>query len=245
MSETLLSLDSISVRDEWTARMFRHITRGRLDPPVTPDPVFAFNQNASGLIPSRARILEKYELPERYIALSFVDAISVDDDWIGSFSEEAAKQGYGCALLPMPKGGCHGRIGSVRRIGLPLPPLDWYAIIKHSSGYVGHNMHPMIVAIHNRVPFFIYDYYGVVKLGVLVNRRSSKIFDILSRCGLLRQRVGDAGKIRSRRKPAEVLAALLSLRDDPAALDAASESKAREYRGMMDKLLGKLGHADA
>lgn len=40
-------------------------------------------------------------------------------------------------------------------ITTPLPPLDWYALIKYAKGYIGENMHPIVVALHNAVPCFV------------------------------------------------------------------------------------------
>lgn len=42
----------ISVRDSWTRDMVVSITHDKIIPPVTPDPVFAFNENAGFLVPS-------------------------------------------------------------------------------------------------------------------------------------------------------------------------------------------------
>ena len=74
-------------------------------------------------------------------------------------------------------------------IQLPVTPLEWFALIKYSNGYIGHNMHPIVVSLHCGVPFFSFDNYGLKHLnGILTTDRSSKIKHILTRAGLLSQR---------------------------------------------------------
>lgn len=55
--------------------MFSHISNGTIIPPVTPDPVFAFNYNAGCLVPNREDILKKFHLPEKYLLVSFLTLI--------------------------------------------------------------------------------------------------------------------------------------------------------------------------
>ena len=50
----------ISVRDTWTQKMVCKIT-GLSQVDIYPDPVFAFNQNAGHLVPSKDKILKKFE----------------------------------------------------------------------------------------------------------------------------------------------------------------------------------------
>lgn len=40
-------------------------------------------------------------------------------------------------------------------ISIPLNPIDWYALIKYSKGYIGERMHPIVVSLHNSVPFIV------------------------------------------------------------------------------------------
>ena len=81
--------------------------------------------------------------------------------------------------LPFPQEECDFEVDE--KIKLPLSPLEWYEIIKKSSGYIGNNMHPIVVALHNAVPIFVFDYYAVKR-----NRFSapeitmSKIYDLIS-----------------------------------------------------------------
>ena len=61
MNKYIYRYSYLSVRDVWTQKMFSHISNGTIIPPVTPDPVFAFNYNAGCLVPNREDILKKKE----------------------------------------------------------------------------------------------------------------------------------------------------------------------------------------
>lgn len=179
----------LSVRDTWTQKMMERVTNGRLCPPVTPDPVFAFNDNAQDLVPDKAEILKKYGLPEQYILLSFKkEHNSVTQAWIDEFEKAARQEGYTAVSLPFPDVASFGTLD--HQVSLPLSPIDWYALIKYAAGYVGHNMHPIVVSLHNAVPFFSFDNYGKKLMG---GRRytdqSSKILHLLARAGLLENRI--------------------------------------------------------
>ena len=49
-------------------------------------------------------------------------------------------------------------------ISIPLSPLDWYALIKYSAGYVGSNMHPIVSSLANGVPCYSLDNWGSTNL---------------------------------------------------------------------------------
>ncbi len=189
MRRRVMAYAYLSVRDTWTQQMMRSLTRGQRCPAVTPDPVFAFMQNAGALLPSRADIVRRYALPERYILLSFINDRMVSQQWLDTFAAYA-KERYGatCVLLPFAHKDSFGT--AEKSIPLPLSPLDWYALLLHSDGYVGNNMHPLIVCLANAKPFFSFDNYGMQHLnGLLPTDKSSKIRHILSLAGLSEQRV--------------------------------------------------------
>ena len=179
MAKRLAAHKYISVRDSWTQNMITDITNGKIIPLVTPDPVFAFNYNAGEKISPRQDILKRYNLPDKYFLLSFHNKKTVSQLWIDEFYRLASSIGYTCVLLPFSERSSYGSLPN--SINLPLSPLDWYALIKYSSGYIGHNMHPLIVSLHNKIPFFSFDHYGQNRLsGLITNDRSSKILHILS-----------------------------------------------------------------
>lgn len=179
MYKRLQQFGYISVRDEWTRDMYAAVSDGKCQVPVTPDPVFAFNANCADIIPPKEEILTKYQLPERYILLSFLNSGTVSVEWLAQFQEQAEQVGIACVALPFPQG-LKFKHPFSHEIPSPLLPLDWYALIKYSMGYVGHNMHPIVVSLHNANPFFSFDNYGIKKLNaVYTDDYSSKIKHIL------------------------------------------------------------------
>lgn len=244
MYETIKNFAYISVRDHWTQKMFRHISGGRIVPPVTPDPVFSFNQNAGELIASKQTLLDKFNISQEYILLSFVKKSSVDRAWLSEFSGIANQQKIECLMLPMPRGHIFEGIGGIRNLPLPLSPLDWYGLIKYSAAYVGHNMHPMVVAMHNNVPFYTFDYYGIVHLKCLVNSRSSKIYDILERAEMQDQRFRDTGLACTPPRPETVFESIMNLRNNPSRQAVFSNAIALDYEKMMSDIVSAIERRD-
>lgn len=179
----------ISARDEWTKEMYFAVSDGKLNVEITPDPVFAFNTNCSDLIPTKKEILEKYHLPENYLLMSFLNSQTVSLTWQEKFKSIANQHEISCVALPFPQGIKFQHCLDYE-IPSPLMPLDWYALIKYSQGYIGHNMHPIVVSLHNTNPFFAFDNYGIKKFnGLYSNDYSSKIKHILSLAGVENNRV--------------------------------------------------------
>lgn len=192
MKERIMHFDYLSVRDSWTRDMMCYLTHEERCPAITPDPVFAFNQNASELVPSRQETLEKFQLPEKYVLLSFLNKHkpSVSQEWIDEFCRLAQADHMTCVMLPFSNGKSYGKGPS--SIALPLTPVDWFALIKYSSGYVGNNMHPIIVSLLNDVPFFSFDTYGTSRItNIWANDQSSKIKHILTSAGFSDYRASD------------------------------------------------------
>jgi hypothetical protein len=124
-------------------------------------------------------------------------------------------------------------------VGDCISPLDWYALIKYSCGYIGNNMHPIVVALHNGVPFFSFDNYGTVKFkGLLTNEKSSKIFHILTAAGLPENRVFEKSKDYIMPKPDAVLNRILNF--DLAKEISFAESYYHKYSEMMNKVIISL-----
>jgi len=195
MFHSISNYSYISVRDDWTQKMFKFISNGKINPLVTPDPVFAFNQNVTTEQLSKEFIIKKYNLSETYILLSFRNPKTINSVWVDEFKSIAEKKGIECVALPFP-GGILFNSRLKKQINLPLDPLEWYALIKYSKGYIGHNMHPIIVSLHNAVPFFCFDNYGTEKFRFFVNEKSSKIYHILSKSGFLDNRITNIGQLK-------------------------------------------------
>lgn len=175
----------ISVRDEWTRRMVKAII-GREDIDISPDPVFAFNQNCYLDLPSKEVLLRKFSIPDNYVLFSFwTDRLP--KSYVNSIACELKARGLTPVAFPMPEK--LKDYGLEYRINLPLSPLDWYALIKCSKGYIGERMHPIVVSLHNAVPFYCFDEYGTFKKTLLGLRKkyipsSSKTYHILNMAGL-------------------------------------------------------------
>lgn len=243
MREAIARYSFISVRDTWTRDMMKNISRGKCVPEVTPDPVFAFNQNAGELVPTKAEIRKKFNLPEHYILLSFKQerhGPAVSQRWIDDIAQAAAQKGVTCATLPFANGKSYGKLPL--EIALPISPVDWYALIKHSDGYVGNNMHPIIVCLHNAVPFFSFDNYGTTRFnGLMSSDKSSKIKHLLQLSGQLEQRISSIRIGATAPKPEHVLNSLLSF--DKAKSKAFATSYLDRYNHMMGAIMHQLGNA--
>ncbi len=208
MENCILDYAYLSVRDEWTREMMVHITRGLCSPDVTPDPVFAFSQNAGDVLPPKEEIFRRFNLPDKYILMTFSGSRTVSQQWIDRFAE-CAKERDGAEVIMLPFANKRSFGSTTREIPLPLSPVDWYSLIKYSSGYTGHNMHPIVVSLHNNVPFFSFDNYGLKRFnGLFPTDKSSKIKHILTLAGLETNRVSCISKRFKAPKPEEVYARL-------------------------------------
>lgn len=188
MKKSILDFRYVSVRDDWTQKMIEYITDGDVIPEVTPDPVFAFNNNAPHLVPSKEDVIKKFNIPNDYIILSFKGAKSVSQDWINELQMLANAKGLACVKLPYADAPAFGNIQY--SVGDIVTPLEWYALIKYSKGYIGNNMHPIVTSITNGVPFFSFDNYGIPMIdGKETNGESSKIYHILKQADLLDNRI--------------------------------------------------------
>lgn len=185
LGQKLAHYRKISVRDEWTKKMVEKITK-RTDVFISPDPVFAFNKNCYLKVPTKEEIQQKFKLPSKYILFSFWTN-HLPNEYICQLSTSFVEQGLTPVALPMPE--CLKKYNIEKSITQPLSPLDWYAIIKYSAGYVGERMHPIVVALHNSIPFFSFDEYGFFKTYFFNHFKkyiatSSKTFQLLKKADL-------------------------------------------------------------
>ena len=186
----LNGFEKITVRDDWTAALVKKV--GSIEEvPVVPDPVFAFNQNYQDM-PSKEEIIKRFGLPDNYILISFLYPI-LTDEYINEIIRLVEQEtGAQCVSFPMPDK--LRRFSTKYTVELPLSPTDWYYLIKYSQGYIGERMHPIVVCLHNAVPFFCFDQYGtrrtiIPRLWSRFIPKSSKIFHILQEAGLVENSV--------------------------------------------------------
>jgi polysaccharide pyruvyl transferase WcaK-like protein len=181
MKQALSKFGYISVRDEWTRDLVYSITKKEV--PVTPDPVFAFNQNCRELLDNSENIREKYGVPEKYILVSLASqCLSLAQlEELKTYYEE---RDIHCVALPMPTG-LSFKHPFDYEIKIPLNPLDWYRLIRDSEAYIGSNMHPIVVSLHNGVPCFCIDQWINTNFwGRPVNDGSGKVEHILKVFGV-------------------------------------------------------------
>lgn len=234
MKDMLSKFDYISVRDTNAQNMVNYIFNEKKGMNITPDPVFGFDDEQINL-PSKKEICQRFNLPQDYITISYYQPNWPSQEWFDEFSDIAHKHELTCVGLPMPPGGERPNLDI--NISLPLDPLDWYCIIKYSKGYVGNNMHPMIVSIHNAIPFFNYNLHGRFWLhGRIQSIRSSKEYDLLKRFGLLRFEV--AQKRSKKVSPQYVMDKLLDFDLDER--EKISATLKEQYEKMMEEVSQRI-----
>ncbi|MDO4948867.1 MAG: polysaccharide pyruvyl transferase family protein [Bacteroidales bacterium] len=224
--------DYISTRDDWTSKMVAYLTDGAKVPTVTPDPVFAFNLNVAAQ-PTKEDVMRRFKLPEKYALFCFHNNRTVSQKWLSEMQGKMELRGVECVALPFPEG-IGFRHPFSKQVDLPLSPLDWYALIKYATYYIGGNMHPIVIALHNAVPCFSFDHYGIVRFRYFVNRESSKIYHILKSFGLAENMVSISG--RGYREPSveHVLGKLDSF--DVEAVRAKGKNYLQRYQDMMKNI---------
>lgn len=173
-----------SARDTSTLNMIKYIKGISTTVRLTPDPVWGISNNGIKL-PSKSEIVEKFDLTENYMVCSFYNT-KLTSGWFDEFCRVAGADGVDVYALPMPQG-CFE--SPLKQINLPISPIEWFSIIKYSRGYIGNNMHPIIVSMHNVVPFFSFDNHGKNILGLLQLEGTSKVFDLLRRFNMLDYRI--------------------------------------------------------
>lgn len=232
MRKLLKRFSYVSVRDKWTGGMLRYVSLGSIRPSITPDPVFAFNQNITSQL-CKNEICTKYKLPEKYVLFSFKDPKNVNYEWLKEIKDKFESKGYVCVALPMPTGVMFKHPFDYE-IPMPLNPMDWYFLIKYASGYIGENMHPIVVSLHNATPFFCFDNYGVVWFRLFRQAKSSKIYDIISRFGLLENRASLGCHVQAK----DVVDKILNFDKDKCRIEA--NKRLDEYNHMMNTIIHSL-----
>lgn len=236
MRKALDRLNYISVRDRWTQKMIASIDK-RLQVNVTPDPVFAFNQNMAGYIPTKEKITAKFGLPKKYIVISLFDQ-TLSKKCLDELKSSFKEKGLDCVVLPMPDEGVNFKHSFDYVIKVPLSPIDWYAIIKYSLGYVGENMHPIVVCLHNGVPCYSIDNWGCRNFfHKPKNNGSSKVEDILITFGVEKNR---SSIIRGKCDVSaqEIVSSLAAFPLDIVRKQASEYYN--QYLSMMESILNKL-----
>lgn len=233
------NIEFISVRDQRTADLFSRVSAGNIIPKVTPDPVFAFNINYPNSIPIET-LKQKFGLADKYMLLSFNSISFVSKEWTSEFRKIANQAGYQCVALAMP-GGVKFEHDLDTTIDIPIDPIEWYSLIKNASAYIGEKMHPLIISLHNAVPFYCFDHYGILRFKIFQNQKASKIYHILKRANLTDFRVSILRKINFT-PPSPNLVFHKILTFDKTRCMSFSNKMKSEYKEMMVKILYNLSN---
>jgi len=240
MAKAMSNYKRISVRDSWTQQMVRTITK-RKDIRIFPDPVFSFTQNCYFPIPTKEEILQKYQLEANYVLFSF-SGKRISSDYLDHLANEAAKKGLQPVAFPMPERLFSANVS--KKISLPLSPIDWFALIKYSQGYIGERMHPIVVCLHNAIPFYSFDEYGIKAKEHFFSKQmvyqptSSKTYLIVSEAGFLTNLFSYQGE-KELPKAANVLENILSF--DVSRCQEFANSKQKAYEQGMSLLIENMG----
>lgn len=227
---------AITVRDTWTQGLFERIFQDGFVPPIVPDPVLGLNQNyMQAHLPD---VRSRFQLPEKYVLTTFPQGAGYSPEWLESFRAECERHGQACLSLPLPQGTQIPFSAAHANIPLPLTPEEWYGLLAGAQGYVGVNMHPIVVCLHNATPFFSLDNYGAFmsKKGRPC-MAASKVFDLLNRAGLL-----DCYHNAWRQpwpSPADVFRRLMAF--DRERCRKLAELRYLEYAANMEDLIRRLG----
>lgn len=238
MTNLLSNFKYISVRDEWTKGMINNVTNGKIIPSITPDPVFAFNQNCCNIIPTKEDILKRFKLPNNYVLVSMKTRLLDNTQWMDELKHVFEKNGLECVAFPMPTG-IDFKHNFNYAINTPLSPLDWYALIKYSCAYIGENMHPIVVSLHNSVPCFSFDTYGVLKYArIYCIESSSKIYDIMNRFSVLSNRRNAYSRFWKCPTAEEICNCIISFDKNKCSQNA--QMMLESYNNMMKDILKEL-----
>lgn len=222
----------ISVRDVWTQNMIKQLSNGEVIPTITPDPVFAFNQNVCNQY-SKEAINNKFDINENYVLIS-INHKSISNKWKQQLEYEFEKAGLTAYELPQANKPANNVLS--HRLKFPIDPMEWYCLIKYSNGYVGELMHPVICSLHNSVPVYAVDTYGfpkkMEKYGI--NPMSSKTYQIIDRFGLL-DNYCNINEVSTIASPKDIVSKVIEF--NKARCTYKSMEMLNDYNDMMNKII--------
>lgn len=178
IAKQISTMRYVSVRDAWTKDMM-HAALPSREITVTPDPVFALNYNLGDKIPTESEIRGKFSLPKKYVLVGLRSQVYTYEE-LGELDRLMNKEGKECVAFNID--GLYAYKHPFKyEIPIPINPLDWFALIKYASAYIGSNMHPIVSSLTNGVPCFSIDNWGIVDFwGNKKTSNSSKVYDVLN-----------------------------------------------------------------
>lgn len=227
-SDSIDLFSYISVRDVWTQEMLSYLTRGRVLPKITPDPVFAFQFNVN---PQKSQYVKhNLNISSPYVLVSLTTDY-LNTEWLQELEMVFAESGI--LLIGLPQTNKPFKSILKHNIHFPLDPLDWYNIISESSGYIGELMHPVLVSLHNSVPVYAFDKYGFKK-NRKFDEKSSKTYQIMKRFDLCHNYYNKL-TLKDFPTPTDVASAILSFNRDKCRHFA--DLMLDQYKEMMKEIL--------
>lgn len=235
MGKLLGKMRYISTRDEWTRDMMLN-ANDSLQIEITPDPVFALNENAKDIIPTEEEIRSKFNLPEKYVLVGLrSQALTLEQ--MSEFDRLLRRDNMSCVSFPVDivKMYKHPFKYSIDE---PISPLEWFALLKYASAYVGSNMHPIVSCLTNGVPCYSLDNWGTTDFwGRKKESASSKVYDVLHQYGLEDNRSQiEQGKCQV--KMEHIIDTLHAFPKDKVMM--ISRKRYEAYRKMIDDIINSL-----
>lgn len=231
----LRRFSKLTVRDIPTQNLVKSFTNGEMIPKITPDPVFAFNENVTL---DEESILKEFGVNKEYYLICIPEPYNKRlRKWVSKLDFIFQQHGKSLYELPRQTGNRCFDIKQLNRI--IISPLEWYVLIKNCSGYVGGLMHPIVTCIHNQVPFYSVDYYGLNYPLPVLNHftriKTSKTYQIIKDCGLTKYYGHIRGILNRVPSPIKVYRFLMNYDKD--SLKKASEMKKNQLLEALDYIL--------
>jgi hypothetical protein len=171
LDRSLRRFQFLSVRDDWTASMVTHFTRGEVQPRICPDPVMVLRD---------AFEIPKSEEPE--IDLSRVLLVSgrMDEAWLERLAKAAHSAGLKLGSLPNPDTEFSFKSADIS-LKLPISPLRWYRMLGTAAGFLGIRFHALVSSLAGKRPAFALDRQARLSWNYAPR---SKVFDLCKRAGV-------------------------------------------------------------
>ena len=182
LRDSLERFSTVTVRDKWTKWFISRVNPNR-KVYITPDPVMSFNKNVS------KEILDNIKIPieGKYVLYGLEHQHGEERvEALTKFKKLVNDKGYKLVSLPFPETS-YSKFDD-ETISEPVDVLLWYKLIQNASAVISEKFHPIVVSIHNKVPFYAIDSYGdriSKKFIIPIHMKiQSKTYDLCKRNGL-------------------------------------------------------------
>lgn len=147
VGNALRDFDFVTVRDEWTGKLVRWLSRGGAHPLYSPDPVFGLNT---------AFALPEDERPPQDLSDVILLNGEFEEGWLKRMVEAIRARGYRAMTLanPAEKDRFEFTDGA---LDLPMSPLTWYACLADCAGFIGMRFHAFVSCVTNKTPVVTMD----------------------------------------------------------------------------------------